>query len=564
MAVWKSNRLYEVVTQIEDNTFVLPVMQRRLVWDENKMELLFDTLLKGNSFGGIMVLEEETNSTPLFAFRSFTKDGSPEKSVNHPTLNFKRFLVIDGQQRLQTFYIGLLGNFNGKVLYFDIFSDYENLEYDFKFESNFTNLPKLFNEKNKIKKCNWYSVNDLYNRLKATRDESKVAKEIIKNQNIVDEVEKDHITENVKLFYKNVFDKENIGLSIVYIDKTTDETANRQRVVELFRRLNDGGTRLSTYDLVASILKGFDWQMEEYLDQTLKDFKDIGLTQENLIKLIFLLRDNSSKEMLSIDASDATFAIQNKEKIKSALIGVDKFLEYSGLKNYFKNSNPSFVPIYFIAYYLFHKDLPNNKIEVFFDNYDTNNPEYKSIYKWINYSYLNGIFKSKGAGWIPYKTGVNRILGIMKLNKNKNFPVDDIFQLYFNYPLRFFLNIDSSNIYQFDYSFLFFLIYDKTQVIRNQDIDHIHPRSILETIGIAPDKINNIANFQLIDSGTNRGEKNAKELNNWISLLANKDYYLKRHLIPTNETLWVASKFDDFLTERADLLNKKIDKMLNI
>jgi hypothetical protein len=62
MAIWKSYRIVEVIADIEDEKFVLPVIQRRLVWDEEKMQLLFDTLLKGDSFGGIMVIEEEKDS----------------------------------------------------------------------------------------------------------------------------------------------------------------------------------------------------------------------------------------------------------------------------------------------------------------------------------------------------------------------------------------------------------------------------------------------------------------------------------------------------------------------
>lgn len=83
MAIWKSYRIVDIITDIEDERFVLPVIQRRLVWDEEKMELLFDTLLKGDSFGGIMVIEEEKDSKPLFSYRPFTKDGNIIVTV-HP------------------------------------------------------------------------------------------------------------------------------------------------------------------------------------------------------------------------------------------------------------------------------------------------------------------------------------------------------------------------------------------------------------------------------------------------------------------------------------------------
>ena len=68
MANWESKKVTEIVQAIDEDLIVLPVIQRNLVWDEEKMELLFDSLLKGNSFGGIMALEEKSRSKPLFCF----------------------------------------------------------------------------------------------------------------------------------------------------------------------------------------------------------------------------------------------------------------------------------------------------------------------------------------------------------------------------------------------------------------------------------------------------------------------------------------------------------------
>ncbi len=65
MAIWKTYRISDIVTEIAEEKLVLPVIQRPLVWTEYKMELLFDTLLKGDSFSGVMVIEEEYN-TPLY------------------------------------------------------------------------------------------------------------------------------------------------------------------------------------------------------------------------------------------------------------------------------------------------------------------------------------------------------------------------------------------------------------------------------------------------------------------------------------------------------------------
>jgi hypothetical protein len=83
--------------------------------------LLFDTLLKGDSFGGIMAIEEEKETKPLFNYRPFTKNGVFIPSIQIEKLAQQQFFVIDGQQRLQSFYIGLKGSINGKVLFFDLF-----------------------------------------------------------------------------------------------------------------------------------------------------------------------------------------------------------------------------------------------------------------------------------------------------------------------------------------------------------------------------------------------------------------------------------------------------------
>jgi uncharacterized protein with ParB-like and HNH nuclease domain len=131
MANWTNLSVKETIRKIKDEEIVLPVIQRRLVWSEEQIELLFDSLLKGNSFGAIICIEEEKDNRPLFAYRVFSRDGNNVASIEVETLSKTQWFIIDGQQRLQSFYIGLTGTLNGKRLYFDLLSDYINSEYDF-------------------------------------------------------------------------------------------------------------------------------------------------------------------------------------------------------------------------------------------------------------------------------------------------------------------------------------------------------------------------------------------------------------------------------------------------
>jgi len=562
MAIWKTYRVADVIKEIDEEKFVLPVVQRSLVWEEDKMELLFDTLLKGHSFGGIMVIEEEKDTKPLFNYRPFTKDGNFIPSREVEKLKQNQFFVIDGQQRLQTFYIGLKGSINGKILYFDLFSDY-NLEYEFKFEKDESKLPKISKENidRKIKEHFWYPVQELFRRLKDTNDEDQVADEIIDKNQITDNDKMTHIKKNIKAFYKNVITSETLGISKVVINKSLPEIENRQRIVELFIRLNNSGTPLSPFDLVASKLKGFSWEMEGFLREMLENYKDIVLTQDNLIKLIFLLQDNHNKEIDSIEAIDAEFAIKNKERIKATIKALKDFLECSKTYDYYKEGNRSFVPLFFISYHLFHKDIDNNTLSEYFSNYETDNTDFPLMKRWLYHSLINGVFRSKGAGWIPYKTGVRKILDTIKDYKNKEFPTEKLFEVYKTHPITFTTNYTSNNLDQLDSSFVFYLMYDRSRATRTNDVDHIMPKNILETNGVDWDKINSIKNLQLLDFGTNRGAKNGKPFKEWINnpeYVKDKASYLKLHLIPTDENLWTEDKFEDFIEARAALILSKL------
>ena len=296
MTEWLSKRVADVVNKIESE-YVLPVIQRDFIWTEEKMELLFDSLLKGNSFGSIIVINEEKGDTPLFEFRPFTTDGSISNSQHIDILPHEQFFVIDGQQRLQTFYIGLKGTYKSKHLFFDLYSNYKK-DFEFDFEISVEKLPQKLQEEREIKDCFWYSAKYLFNLLSHSHDEDVVADTIISTHKIVDDTKKRHIRKNVKAFYKSIFNMPCVGIAEITVDKTTyTPIENKQKIVDLFRRLNDGGTKLSAFDLVASTLKGFDYRMEGFLREMKEEFSDIGLTPENLIKLIFLLQDNSTKEM---------------------------------------------------------------------------------------------------------------------------------------------------------------------------------------------------------------------------------------------------------------------------
>ena len=197
------------------------------------MAKLFDTLLKEYSFGAVIVLKERARQKPLFASREFSINGeivNADLSSQEKILDDEQFFVIDGQQRLQTFYIGLCGSFGGKKLYFDLYSDFQKGEYDFKFafptkgKSSVKNIERAErkiagSEIETVAECLWYPVPELYEKLaRAGGNYDRIADEIVQTHGVEEQHKQKHIVANVKQFHRNIFDVKSVGISEIAVD----------------------------------------------------------------------------------------------------------------------------------------------------------------------------------------------------------------------------------------------------------------------------------------------------------------------------------------------------------
>lgn len=569
MSMWDSFEVKDVISKISNDEIVLPVIQRRLVWDESKMEMLFDSLLKGNSFGAVICIAEEKGNRPLFASRRFTIDGNNVSSVDEDKLSANQWFVIDGQQRLQTFYIGLKGTLHGKKLYFDLMSDYQADEYDFKFASSKEALPTVNKDRTEMAptECLWIPVSELFAELSETGDAYEVGEQLADEDELdIGTSQRRQLEYNVKKFDTAIFRGGRIGMSKVTVNRKKNQIENRQRIVELFRRLNDGGTKLSSYDLVASMFKGYDARMEPFLDTTVKNYSDLGIDQSTLIKLILFLCDKPNKDMVDLTPEDAEFAASQADRITAALETLKKFLEASNNRTWFNSShNRSAIPLYALAYHAFHSNVETSDLPSLFKNFDTDDENFRNMKFWLQASLLNGVF-SRGCGWIPYRTGLRKIHAVLKKHQGEVFPKDQLFQIYRDHPLHYFdSQVNLEHLDWYDQEYLFYLLYDGQAAIRGEDIDHVHPKSRLAKHGYNDDQINSVINYQLLESNTNRNDKRAKELGTWINLHVNPEdlsLYLERHLIPEDPALWLSDNFLKFRDERARMIQKKLNSKL--
>ena len=266
----------------QNNGWFLPNIQRQYVWgardsSEEYICLLLDSLLRGYPIGGL-VLWETTQPVP---YRTFLDDYSPGKNTmivpeegwaNH------KFLVYDGQQRLQTLYSVLFHRFNGRVLYFNLLFDTENAELDetgFFFKSPDEDAPI-----GSIAMIRLMGMEKPEDKIALRR---KLETQLTETDSLI-------VEKNLERLW-DVFVKRDIK-SIAYFPVRSNSPKD---VNEVFRRLNTGGIQLTQLELVLTKIKAISPYFEETLWALSRDLKaatgspGYEFTATDIVQLLYLL-----------------------------------------------------------------------------------------------------------------------------------------------------------------------------------------------------------------------------------------------------------------------------------
>ena len=121
----------------EDGGFWLPNIQRPFVWGEDQICRLFDFILREYPISTLPVWKT-TSKIRQRRFIDNWKDLLRLSDFYVEESDRKKNLVLDGQQRLESLFIGFLrGTFEGRELYFDILGGElaapDDIKYKFKF-----------------------------------------------------------------------------------------------------------------------------------------------------------------------------------------------------------------------------------------------------------------------------------------------------------------------------------------------------------------------------------------------------------------------------------------------
>lgn len=531
--------------------FWLPNIQRPFVWNEEQIERLFDSIMREYPISTLLIWRTKSK----IRRRKFIDNYKHTiKLIDYyiPEDDKSKFLILDGQQRLQSLYIGLKGSYEKKELYFDVLSGDlaapEDIRYNFKFkESSKAIFPWV-----KFKEIVF--SNEQYNR---------IAESIIKQSEIdLSNDDKDRISDNTARIIKHfVNDEFMVYQELDSIDNS--QSYNEDDVVEIFIRANSGGTKLGKSDLLFSLLTSSWEDADERMEEILAELNKTGykFTRDFILKTCLTLLNKGARYEVSKfrDGKTREEIIDKWENISIAIKDVKDFI-YG--KTFLRSDKaiPSylgFIPIIYFRYY-------------FPDKWKT----IKSLDLYLLRILLTGAFSGTPDNLI------DKI--VRKINEINEFDVKEIFTIIRSDGRNLEITPDTllgTHYGDKEIHLIFNLWYrdfDYEPSYQNSlpQVDHIFPQSFLRKVKTKSPETgkmsvlrykqedrDQIANCMLLTWEENgAGGKSDISPEDWFK---NKDEeYLEKHLIPKDKELWKLENFEQFIEKRKKLILNKFEYLI--
>lgn len=569
----------QAIERIHRNEYLLPAFQRDFVWSAEQIEKLFDSLMKGYPISSMLFWKVKGGTKTDFRFYKFLSAFIQYHRICNdpiPTDNINDFYaVLDGQQRLTSLYIGLCGsyaykdyrkrwdyseyNFPTRHLYFNISRKYTQEESDREFIFSFVdkNISKendLFIDKSNEK---WFRVGKI---LALHQDYNYGIDEFAEDNNI------DKESKRLLRLLDNVI---HTKLNINFYE---EDEQKPDKAVNIFIRINSGGTALSFSDILMSIAIANCKQMDAKTEiKNLVEHvrsKGFNISHDFILKSFLYLYHKDVRSLItSFNLGFIELVENNWTRIRDAVSNLFDLLRSFGLTDFTMTSYNAAMPI---LYYLYHKGIYQD-----FYKKIGNREDCEIIKKWLFSILLRRAFGASADSVLAQsrRAYTTDITGSYIKETVTLFPATEI-----NSEIRKLSDVGDDFIEDLLYSqkdsrysfpILAMLYPDLDYRNNNFHQDHLHPASAYNDLE-EKDKekygwqvYNSILNLQMFDANENES-KNAKPLEKWVSeQTRNKDMrkFMEDHLIP--DTDLSLSNFSDFIEKRKAMLVQRIRKMIN-
>ena len=541
--------------------FWLPNIQRPFVWSEEQISRLFDSIMR------------EYPISTLLAWK--TKDEvKHRKFIDNYRRNLKltdfyvpdntrtKTMVLDGQQRLQSLFIGLRGSYEGRELYFDVTSGQvqaapEDIRYRFSFKDS------------SVAEWPWIRFKDLV--FQTNKLTLQIAKDLVAQAGVtLSEEDWTAVQLNVDRARQEFVNDDNITYQ--ELDGIDNPDAYKpDDIVEIFIRANSGGTKLGKSDLLFSLLTSSWEEADGHMEALLEDLNRGGFAFD---------RDFVLKACLSMLGKGARYEVgkfrdgKTKEEIinrwdnlSDAIRAVRDLLV---AKTYIRNDRamPSYLALIPLIYFRYH----------FPKKFDERSPDMAT--------YLLRVLISGAFGGSPDNL-------IDKLTKNVQEHGDFLLSEIYGEIRAEGRNLEvvPDTILGQHYGsrgihLLFNLWYRDFDYVPALDgngpqVDHIFPQALLKTVkDVNPDSgkrnllryradlRDQVANCMLLTAEENGfANKNDIPPSEWFAperfrTAEEHEKYLAMHLIPQDPALWELERYEDFVEARKALISEKFKYMM--
>lgn len=570
----------DALDNIASNKYVLPAIQREFVWSQEQVCNLFDTVMQGYPFGELLLWNIEQENSHNYRWYGFVRDYHQRDNRHCPNLgvlpNRALTAILDGQQRLSAFNIGLRGSMSvrlprmwvsspypKRVLALDLLAptdlDEERIRYTFEFRDQ----DRMGWDGNRL----WFRVPDI---LGMDKGPAMLRWINAQAQGATDE-QKESAFEKLDLLFRVVCEERSLHC---YEESDQDIT----RVLNIFERCNRGGTPLSYSDLLLSTAvtqwTNLDAREEVHglVDEMNRVRHDLSFNKDFVLKAGLMLID-----IASVGFQLENFTRDNMAKleeqwhphIRPALQETVELADSFGFDNRTIRATNSLLPI---AYYLNKIGSPAN-----FESSDAYVNERRAIRGWLTRSILKpGIW---GSGLDTLLTALREVI---RNADGKEFPVAELRRImaqrgksleFGEEEIEELVDMHSGDQRLFA---LLTILFPNIGARGGSDIDHVFPRSRFtaarlqaagvsdELIGEFRNKSERLANLQLLDRTVNN-EKRATLPADWLDVHCpdeqSRRAYCERHRL--GDVPREITGFLDFYEARRERLKQLIAELIN-
>ena len=563
-----------------NSRYFLPAIQRPFVWNSDQVITLIDSLLKGYPISSLMFWAVDEDLKRELRIYNFIENWKPGMQNLPASVNGRDVtLVLDGQQRITSLLIALRGSFaekakhkrsssvdawSEKTLYLDLLTDPaseiedEDVEHGVSYGLRFHAVAPRNDHRHQ-----WFRVGDILNHRTPEKLEALIKATLARVHHGVTPYERDLISTTLRRLHEVIW-------ADAVINYYTETSASVDRVLDIFVRANDGGTKLSKSDLLMSLITS-KWEngsareaVFDFVDHINKELPQPNkISKDFILKCCLVLCGFDVKYNVSNFTQHSIAEIErNWPDIRDALERTFRYLNGLGINADNLSSLNAALPI---AWFLYHAPGVTLRGTSEFDRQNA-----RAIQRWLINSLLMGVFAGSSDRTI---SAARKVLKEAS-QTSRNFPEDQLYQalaiggrlarlderavedlldLTYNKP-RTFLALS--------------LIYDDLDWSGTvHHVDHIIPRSraerrVLMGTNLPEHRIHEIrasvdrlGNLQLLPGQENL-EKSDIPFESWIT--GRSDSYKAKHLIAHTPDLWTEAMLPEFVREREKLIRQRL------